>query len=99
MSGEPHEHWQFKREISIGDILLAATVAIAIGLPLLTWAFGIEKRLSVLEDRVNANWVQQQRVDTSQDQQLRDSIARIEQSLRDIQSYVMERNGNGVHGR
>jgi len=86
---EAQRRWHIKHEISTGDIILACTMVVAVGLPLLAWAVGLTNRVSVLEERVAAEVIQEDRDTHIQNQQLHDSVSRIENSLHDIQTYLL----------
>ena len=83
--------WRIRREISVGDIFLAVSVAVSIGVPLVYWATGIDRRLAVVEERM----VMQRSVDEGQNQVIHDSVLRIESEIRDLNVYLI----NGTHGR
>jgi hypothetical protein len=89
---EPQGRWRLKREVSTGDLLLA----VSIGLGVIYWGNGIERRVSsseltqqFLAQQVKDAQDAQKRVDAAQDQQVRDSVARIEGSIRDMQQVVL----------
>lgn len=97
INDDEQNRWRIKREISTGDIILAGTIIVAIGIPMLAWAVGINGRVSVLEDRMAVTVAQQQRTDAEQDQVLRDSVGRIESSIRDLQSYLLAHSSVQPH--
>lgn len=79
--------WKLKREVSTGDILIAVSMLLAMFL----WGQRIEARLAVVEESQKV----QQRIDAAQDALVRDSVARIETAMRDIQQYILRGNGVG----
>ena len=81
--------WHLKREVSTGDVILACTIIIAIGIPMMTWAVGINSRVSVLEEKVATEIVQEARDNQQESQTLRESVSRIEGDVHDIQSYLL----------
>lgn len=88
MASDDHEHrqrWRVKREITLGDILLA----LAIVLPMIYYISKLETRVSVIEEKQVAAQEAQRRVDASQDAVMRDSLGRIETALRDIQQFLL----------
>lgn len=76
------ERWHLKREISTGDLLVAAGILGG----LLLWGRGIESRLLVIEKAQEM----QARIDQQQDSIVRESVLRIEQSMRDINLYLLK---------
>ena len=61
LPGEVMSNWTIKKEFSIGDLLAVGASAIAI---LGAW-YSIDRRLSVVEDRL----IQQKTIDAKQDQE------------------------------
>lgn len=97
INDDEQRRWHIKREISTGDILLACTIVVAIGLPMLAWAIGITNRVSVLEERVTAEIMQEQRDTAHSDEALHESVTRIESALNSIQSYLLAHNAVQPH--
>ncbi|MCC6380463.1 MAG: hypothetical protein IT519_16730 [Burkholderiales bacterium] len=88
------ERWHFKREVSWGDVGLALGLVVSA----LLWGRSIETRLIALETSQTV----QQRVDSKQDEIMRDSLTRIESAvreqgarmdtgLRDIRQWMIDR--------
>jgi hypothetical protein len=75
------EAWKLKREISTGDLFIAASILIGLFL----WGKGIETRIAVIEKGQEI----QSRVDAAQDALVRDSVSRIESAVRDMQQLNM----------
>jgi hypothetical protein len=77
----PSDPWKLKREVSTGDVLIAVSMLLGMFL----WGQRIETRLAVVEESQKV----QQRIDAAQDALVRDSVARIETAMRDIQQYIL----------
>ena len=77
------ERWRFKREVSWGDVGLAISIVMAA----ILWGRSIETRLIALETTQSL----QARVDSKQDDAIRESVARIEATVRE-QGARMESN-------
>jgi hypothetical protein len=79
--------WRLKQEVSTGDLLIAASMIAGMFL----WGSKIESRLAVVE----AQQTMQRIIDSAQDQTLRESMARIEISLRTIQEHLLSTTRSG----
>lgn len=77
--------WRFKREISTGDILLAASLIVAGAVPAFVWGSGVENRLTKLETQATM----QRNVDDLQDQVVREGLTRIERAVGSIQDHLL----------
>lgn len=77
--------WRFKREVSSGDILLALSVV----LPMLWYVARLDGRVNAVEERQATQIATQQRIDAAQDAALRESVYRIEASVRDVQAFLL----------
>lgn len=78
--------WRVKREVTMGDIMLA----IALVVPML-WAFSkLDSRVSNVEDKFRERTEMQSKIDAAQDAVVKDSLARIETALRDIQQFQLQ---------
>lgn len=76
------DRWQFKREVSTGDILIAIGFIIS---AMMGYA-SMDKRISVVEEKQ----AMQARIDQQQDSTVRDGMARIEVALSDIQRFLRD---------
>lgn len=74
--------FSFKREISVGDIIMA----LAMILPIFYWGTGVETRLSVLQAISTAQVAR----DNAQDASLVAGLGRIEAKLAEIERYLRE---------
>lgn len=72
--------WQFKREISIGNLITLAALAA----PLAVWAINLDKRLTLVEGSL----VVQQQTDSRQEAQAQASRSEIRGELQELNRKV-----------
>lgn len=76
------DKWQFKREVSTGDLLIAVGFIVSAVMGYTS----MDKRITVIEEKQ----AMQARIDDKQDAALRDGMRRIEDSLNNIQNFLRD---------